>query len=116
MISNKQSGANFERLVVRKLNASRRIFAERAYASDGRSLGLHPEVDVVAKSGDCWRLQCKHRRNISDYIKPSDNVDAQVLGDRSGQYVVMSLEKFIQLLDSLPQLHVVLPYTESELY
>jgi hypothetical protein len=94
---NKRSGADFERRMVRKARAAG-LAAKRAYASDGRSLGLDAEVDLVV---DGWKIQCKHRRQLAKYIKPSAEVDAQIVGDRSGQYVVMTWAKFVEIVKLL---------------
>ena len=102
MSSNKRSGSDFERRIVQKLRTAG-ISAIRAYASDGRSLGHHPGVDIVAAGGPGWRLQCKHRKRIAEYVKPGPEVDAQIIGDRSGQYVTMTLAKFIELVKALPK-------------
>jgi hypothetical protein len=94
---NKRSGADFERRMVRKARAAG-LGTVRAYGSDGRSLGLSAEVDIMI---DDWRIQCKHRRQVASYIKPSAKVDAQIVGDRSGQYVVMTWAKFLEVVKLL---------------
>ena len=53
--------------------------AERARGSDGRSLGLDKEVDVVVgKRGEdgMWdyklAIQCKRRKNLADYLESEE--------------------------------------------
>lgn len=97
MSSNKRSGSDFERRVVRKAKDAG-LPAERAYASDGRALGMAKEVDVTI---DDWKIQCKHRKRIAQYVKPDKEVDAQIVGDRSGQYAIIRIERFLEILQSL---------------
>ena len=61
----KQKGNRFEREVVNRAKELH-IGAERAYASNGLSLGHAEEVDVVLDGADKeWRVQCKVRKNIA---------------------------------------------------
>ena len=46
------------------------ITAERAWNSDGRSLGEHEECDVrlEAPGGSTWTAQAKRRKTVADYL------------------------------------------------
>ena len=59
----KQKGNRFERLIVDKAH-SYGVKGERAWGSNGRSLGMHEEVDVLLE-GDL-RIQAKCRKKIAD--------------------------------------------------
>ena len=73
--------------------------AVRAWGSDGRALGEHPEVDVMIGS---WTVQCKRRKRLPQWLTPSEHVDIQVVRqDRDKPYVVISLERFLEMMDAI---------------
>jgi len=89
---NKARGNRFERYVV-KLARGMGKSARRAWASDGRSLGMHSEVDILI---DGKPYQCKKRKNIADYIKPSEHVHGQIISEDYGEtYIVMRLKDYL---------------------
>ena len=89
----KQKGNRFERLIV-ELAKSYGVGAERAWGSNGRSLGMHEEVDVLLE-GDL-RIQAKCRKNIAKWLKPSIEVDAVVVKeDRGETYIILRYEEFL---------------------
>lgn len=89
---NKARGNRLERAVV-KLAHGLGLSAQRAWASDGRSLGLHSEVDVVINGRS---YQCKKRRKIASYLTPSSDVHGQIVSqDRGGYYVVLRLQDYL---------------------
>jgi len=96
---NKIKGNRFE-YMVRDMFIDKGIEAKRAYASDGRSLGLTEDVDVLAIHNDIqYPIQCKIRKRISNVVKPNDNVFAQVIReDRGEPLAVLKLEKLIELI------------------
>ena len=96
---NKIKGNRFE-YMVRDMFIDKGIEAKRAYASDGRSLGLTEDVDVLAIHNDIkYPIQCKIRKRISNVVKPNDNVFAQVIReDRGEPLAVLKLEKLIDLI------------------
>ncbi len=70
--------------------------AVRAWGSDGRALGQHAEVDVMIGT---WKVQCKRRKRLPQWLKPSEHVDVQVVReDRGKPYAVVSLDLFLALL------------------
>ena len=47
-----------------------------------------------------YKLQAKRRKKISDYLKPSEHVDFQVLrADREDSLVVMRIEDFAKFIN-----------------
>ena len=97
----KQKGNRFEREVVNRAKELH-IGAERAYASNGLSLGHAEEVDVVLDGADKeWRVQCKVRKNIAQWLKPNiDNVDVQVVKeDRGTIYAILPFDDFLELIE-----------------
>jgi hypothetical protein len=76
------------------------ITAERAWNSDGRSLGEHEECDVrlEAPGGSTWTAQAKRRKTVADYLT-CDGADVVVTRqDRSENLVVLPLDRFLSLL------------------
>ena len=70
----KEKGNRFERYIV-SLCEQTDIPAKRAWGSDGRSLGVHEEVDIVIDSDITVQAKCRHR--LPAYILPSPNIDMQ---------------------------------------
>ena len=96
----KAKGNRIERLVVNQFKDNN-IESKRAWGSDGRSLGWHEEVDVVAIIDERhWKFQVKGRKAIADYLKPNlDAVDAQILKeDRQPLLVVLPFDEFVKLV------------------
>jgi hypothetical protein len=70
--------------------------AERAWNSDGRSLGMTEETDVLI--GDDIRVQCKRRRNVAQYLT-CENADIVVTReDRGENLAVVPLDHYLDLL------------------
>ena len=93
----KVKGNKFERDVVNKAKEFG-LESKRAYASNGESLGMHAEVDLLIKD---YKIQAKIRKNIASYLLPNENVDAQVIReDRGEAYIVLRLEDWLELISS----------------
>jgi Holliday junction resolvase len=89
---NKRRGNDFERLVV-KLAQEAGHDSMRAWGSDGRSMGMHQEVDVTI---DGRKYQCKKRKHIAEYMKPTEHVDGQiVMEDRGEPLIVFRLKDWL---------------------
>ena len=100
--SPKQKGNRVERMVV-NMAKDKGLKAKRAYASDGRSLGLHEEVDVVIND---IKVQVKARKSIAEFMKPNENVDVVVLKeDRMEPIVVLTLHEYLDNLVWLAKLN-----------
>lgn len=96
----KQKGNRFEREVT-NIAKEYDIDSQRAYASNGLSLGHSEEVDVLLKTPEKdWRVQCKVRKNIANWIKPDSSVvDIQVVKEDRGQiYAILPYEEFLTLI------------------
>lgn len=75
------------------------IKAVRAWGSNGRALGHHEEVDVLA-AGSC-KIQVKARKVVPALIRDSltEHVDVAILyQDRTPPVVVMRIEDFAHIL------------------
>ena len=89
----KQKGNRFERYIVSLCEQSD-VPAKRSWGSDGRSLGMHEEVDVVIDSDIRVQAKCRHR--LPAYIMPSPNVDMQVIKqDRGETMIVMRFDDWL---------------------
>tara|TARA_R100000008_G_C3522593_1_gene134808 strand:+ start:19 stop:312 length:294 start_codon:yes stop_codon:yes gene_type:complete len=89
----KVKGNKFERDVVNKAKELG-LDSKRAYASNGESLGMHAEVDLIIES---YKIQAKIRKSIASYLIPNENVDAQVIRqDRGEAYIVLRLEDWLK--------------------
>ena len=68
--------------------------AVRAWGSNGRSIGMHEEVDVLIDN--TVRVQAKVRAKLSKYLIPSEEVDLVVFKqDRGKLLVLMDFEDWL---------------------
>ena len=81
----KRKGNGFERELVNQAVASG-IDAKRAYASNGESLGMHAEVDLVVAG---QKIQAKRRKKVPVIFRPSDQVDATAIREDHGETFVL---------------------------
>jgi len=100
--SSKRKGNRFEREVVETAEAYG-LEAERAYASNGQSLGEVEECDVLVRRDDAkvmeaLRIQAKRRKTVAQYLT-CDGADVVVTReDRGENLVVLPLDRFLSLL------------------
>lgn len=88
----KIKGNNYEREIVKQAE-EKGLIAERAYASNGRALGEHEEVDCIV--GGC-RIQAKRRKALPKFLAINDGVDAVVFRqDRGESLVLLKLDDFL---------------------
>ena len=83
--SSKVKGNGFERELVNSARESG-LESKRAYASDGRSLGMHEEVDCLIGTK---RVQAKRRKSIAKFLKPTEHVDAVAFREDKGETLVL---------------------------
>lgn len=89
----KRKGNTFERELVNQAKALG-LPAERAYASNGKSLGHGEDVDIVIAG---QRIQCKRRKKLADYLVPGDGVDAVAIRqDRGETLVIVRLRDYLE--------------------
>ena len=92
----KQKGSRFERLVVDLTNDAG-LEAKRAWGSNGAALGCHEEVDVLIENN--IKVQCKVRKNIANWMMPSEHIDVQVIKqDRDIPYAVLPYDTYLKLI------------------
>jgi len=98
-----RKGKRYEREVVREAEAVG-LEAERAYASDGRSLGEAEECDVLVRPADAnvmdaVRIQAKRRASVANYLEPPEGADVTVIReDRGDSLAVVPLPMLLDLL------------------
>ena len=89
----KEKGNRFERYIV-SLCEQADIQSKRAWGSNGMSLGLPEEVDVLIDGVVRVQANCRHR--LPDYILPSPDIDMQVIKqDRGDTMVVMRFDDWL---------------------
>lgn len=96
----KAKGNRAEKKVVDMLKASGIEDAQRAWGSNGRAMGQHEEVDVLANG---CRIQVKARKALPAIIRDAltEHVDAAVLyQDRTDPVVVLRMDDFVQIVQS----------------
>ena len=103
----KQKGNGFEREIVQDA-LDLGLKAQRVWGSNGQSLGMHEEVDVLLEG---YKVQCKRRKKLSEVVKPNENVDIQIFREDRGTTMAMIpyelLLSFLVLLDATNELKEV---------
>ena len=106
----KSKGNRFERAIVDSIqHHGTKREAQRAWGSNGEALGMHAEVDLIfsEKLGGefreqwnyTYKVQAKCRKNIAQFLKPSQNVDMQIVKeDRGKTYAIIELDKLLELI------------------
>ena len=93
---NKRKGNRFERELVHQAQ-ERGLAAERAYASNGRSLGEAEGVDIVVNG---MRLQAKRKKRLPAYLRLGEGIDGVVFReDRGATYVLIRWEDLLDKLE-----------------
>ena len=101
----KQKGNRFEREIVNKAIQSG-LTAKRAWGSNGASLGMHEEVDLVIGKDPEIKIQAKCRKSLASFLQPSEHVDAVVCKqDRGETLVILRLEDWLeyQFITRMPE-------------
>ena len=89
----KAKGNRFEREIVDAVELHE-VKAVRAWGSNGKALGHHEEVDILID--DDIKVQAKVRKALPKWIKPSQEVDIQIIKeDRGKMYVVQELNDWL---------------------
>tara|TARA_R100001594_G_scaffold148552_2_gene204029 strand:+ start:220 stop:546 length:327 start_codon:yes stop_codon:yes gene_type:complete len=92
----KAKGNRFEREVVNKAIQSG-LTAKRAWGSNGASLGMHEEVDLVIGREPQVKIQAKCRKSLASFLQPSEHVDAVVCKqDRGETLIILRFEDWLE--------------------
>ena len=90
----KDKGNRFERFLV-NLIESFSIKSKRAWGSNGQSLGMHEEVDVLMD--DKIRIQAKCRKSMPKYLGMTEEVDMVAFKeDRGETYFLIRATDFLE--------------------
>ncbi len=93
--ASKRKGTTGEQDAVNKAKQAG-IHAQRAYASNGQSLGHHQTVDAIIGP---YKAQIKRRAQIATYIKPPTHCDMTLIREDHGQWLaVIPYNTLLQLL------------------
>ena len=109
----KQKGNRFERQIV-QMCTEKDIPAKRAWGSNGMSLGMAEEVDVLIDSD--IKVQAKVRKSMGAWMLPSSEVDLQVIKRDRGE--TLSVKRFSDELSDIAMirdLKIKIKELESEL-
>jgi hypothetical protein len=91
----KRKGSAYERELVMLAKAFG-LRSQRAYASNGRSLGLAEEVDLVV---DEYRVQAKRRKRLPKFLQIPLGCDVVATRmDNAETYVLMHYRRFLELV------------------
>ena len=95
---NRRRGFGYERELVNQAKDAG-LSAERAWGSDGKSLGEDSEVDLKVAGK---RIQAKRRKKLASYLQPSAEVDAvAVRQDRGETLVILKWEEYLGMLQEI---------------
>ena len=82
----------YEREIVKLANMYG-LASKRCWGSDGRSMGLAEEVDLIVED---WTIQAKIRKAIAKWMLPTEQVDAQVVRKNNGKsFIIMRFEDWL---------------------
>lgn len=93
----KRKGNAFENELV-SLAKEWGLSAQRAWGSNGRSLGRHEEVDCII---DDYTVQAKRRKKIASFLKCEHTDIVAFREDRGDTYALMPMDIFLTLLKKL---------------
>ena len=92
----KQKGNRFEREIV-KLCEIWDVLCKRAWGSNGASLGMHEEVDLIIGKEPKIKIQAKCRKKLASFLQPSEHVDAVICKqDRGETLIILRLEDWLE--------------------
>ena len=94
----KVKGNSFERELVTKAKEAG-LDSQRAWGSNGASLGKHPEVDLTI---DVYDIQAKRRKTLPGYLQVPECCDAVVFRqDRGTTLVLMEWDDWLKIIEQL---------------
>ena len=106
----KAKGNRFERECV-DIAEQHGFNAKRAWGSDGSSIGMSPEVDIVIDyllvedTSREMKVQCKVRKSIASYLLPPDDCDITLIKqDRGEIYATIRYKDLLELIQLAFQL------------
>lgn len=94
----KSKGNTYERELVDRLSQEG-YDVKRAWGSDGRSMGLTEDVDILAnKDGKSLKIQAKRRRTIPKWLAFGNCDLVMTREDRGETIVLVKLDDWLSLM------------------
>ncbi len=93
----KRKGNAFERELVKEAQGWG-FSAQRAWGSNGRSLGMHDEVDLLIED---VKVQAKRRKTLPKYLKCEHTDIVCFREDRGETYTLLKHKDYLKLLKQL---------------
>ena len=94
-LKSKRKGSQFERECVTLARAFG-IPSQRAWGSNGQSLGLAKDVDLVVGE---WKVQAKRRKRLPKFLQIPQGCDLVVTRmDNAETYVLIPYRRFLELV------------------
>ena len=64
-------------------------------------MGQNEQVDLMVEK---YKVQCKVRKRVAKWLKPTDEVDIQLVKEDRGQiYVIQRYEEWLEMVSFLSQ-------------
>ncbi len=89
-----RKGYAYERELMEYLN-NEGFEVQRAWGSDGRSMGVEPDVDLIA---DGIKIQAKRRKVIPKWLELGNCDVVMTRGDHRSTLAVIPLSEYVRLL------------------
>lgn len=70
---------------------------QRAWGSDGRSMGVEPDVDLIA---DDIKIQAKRRKVIPKWLELGNCDVVMFRGDHRESFAVIPMKEYVRLLSA----------------
>ena len=107
LANSKRKGTGYENELVKKLIEAGFSNVKRAWGSDGRSLGLEPDVDIVAEDyfvheRRSFKVQAKRRKVIPKWLRMGNCDLVMFREDRGITFVMMTFDDWVRCLKDAP--------------
>ena len=99
LANSKRKGTGYENELVKRLIDAGFKNVKRAWGSDGRSLGLEPDVDIVAED---YKIQAKRRKVIPKWLRLGNCDVVMFREDRGLTFVMMTFDDWVRCLKDAP--------------
>lgn len=99
LANSKRKGTGYENELVKKLIEAGFSNVKRAWGSDGRSLGLEPDVDIVVED---YKIQAKRRKVIPKWLRMGNCDLVMFREDRGITFVMMTFDDWVRCLKDAP--------------
>jgi hypothetical protein len=91
-----RKGYAYERELIEQLTKEG-FKCQRAWGSDGRSIGVEPDVDIIA---DDIKIQAKRRKAIPKWLELGNCDVVMFRGDHRESFAVIPVKEYVRLLST----------------